>query len=497
MNPDDSALIPGFATSDGTRKYLARFQTSARPLGSTGLMTSALGFGSYRVDEHEPGAGESLALALQSGCNLIDTSTNYRDGGSERLIGQVLSKGVQAGQFHRNEITVVTKVGYIQGQNLEAARLREQAGSAIPELVRLNEDCWHCIHPDFIASQITQSLERLRLETLDAVLLHNPEYFLKASNDHPEYYRRLKQALDALQGEVRRGRIRFYGISSNTFGDPRESPTFTSLEAILDLARPETHPGFQVLQLPLNLFEPGAFFELNQTGKTFLELASARGFAVLINRPLNAFNENQLVRFADVEAPREIDIEEDLKAAFLEVLKIEERFPKDSSLDPTQVCWAHRLRTHLDRLDDSEFWTGVRDYQIRPLLNEIDADLLRSGPAGALISWRESHRAPMENLLQTITVWIQAKTRTRSTQLLTRLDLAVPGLKRLGLARATIEILKSVPGVSCVLVGMRKTRYVRELLEPASVLGMDDGSRAFTPETVVEAFESVLGDPHS
>ena len=39
------------------------------------------------------------------------------------------------------------------------------------------EGCWHCLHPEFLQDQLTRSLDRLQLETLDVCLLHNPEYF--------------------------------------------------------------------------------------------------------------------------------------------------------------------------------------------------------------------------------------------------------------------------------------------------------------------------------
>ena len=45
-------------------------------LGRTGLIASRLGFGGYRVDEITAAHAEALKLALRSGINLIDTSTN-------------------------------------------------------------------------------------------------------------------------------------------------------------------------------------------------------------------------------------------------------------------------------------------------------------------------------------------------------------------------------------------------------------------------------------
>ena len=57
---------------------------------TSALPVSRIGFGCYRVDDQAPGHREALERALADGCTLIDTSTNYTDGGSERLVGAVL-----------------------------------------------------------------------------------------------------------------------------------------------------------------------------------------------------------------------------------------------------------------------------------------------------------------------------------------------------------------------------------------------------------------------
>ena len=90
---------------------------------------------------------------------------------SETCIGNVLAR------HRREEVIVVSKVGYVQGQALAMARAREQGGAAFPEMVKYTDGCWHCIHPQFLADQFDRSLGRLRVEKVDVYLLHNPEYF--------------------------------------------------------------------------------------------------------------------------------------------------------------------------------------------------------------------------------------------------------------------------------------------------------------------------------
>ena len=61
-------------------------------LGGTGFKISPVGFGSYRVHISVEAHHKALEHALLSGINIIDTSSNYADGGSEELIGAVLKK---------------------------------------------------------------------------------------------------------------------------------------------------------------------------------------------------------------------------------------------------------------------------------------------------------------------------------------------------------------------------------------------------------------------
>lgn len=305
-------MTPGSASAEGTRRSAQRAIDEGNPasayraLGRTGLVTSSLGFGGYRIDDRTSEHTAALEKALLGGINLIDTSTNYTDGSSERCIGNVLAR------LRREELIVVSKVGYVQGQALALARTREQDGAAFPEMVKYMDGCWHCIHPEFLADQLEQSLGRLRVEKVDVYLLHNPEYFFTdAAKRHKhgslealreEFYNRIRHAFSYLEGEVRRGRIGFYGVSSNTFVVPASNPEATSLERMWTIAGEvarEHH--FAVAQLPANLFESGAMLTQNCVAgnRTALEFAQEHDLAVLVNRPLNAFYRERLVRLAD------------------------------------------------------------------------------------------------------------------------------------------------------------------------------------------------------
>lgn len=88
-----------------------------RPLGSTGLDVSLLGFGGMRIpDEPEEHVAALIHRALELGINYIDTAPGY--GNSEELIGQALS-GRETG-----ELAISTKTNSGSDPDADAVRRR-------------------------------------------------------------------------------------------------------------------------------------------------------------------------------------------------------------------------------------------------------------------------------------------------------------------------------------------------------------------------------------
>ncbi|MEX1098961.1 MAG: aldo/keto reductase, partial [Bacteriovoracaceae bacterium] len=210
-----------------------------------------VGFGGYRISSRSKEHKEALELALDLGCSVIDTSSNYTDGESEELIGQVL-------KTREKKPLVITKAGYIQGQNLK--HFQELQDKEEIEFADFSEDLKHSIDPVFLRDQLERSLQRLDVEQIDALLLHNPEYFLKKDpGNEDEYYRRIQKAFEYLKQEVSQGRIKSFGISSNTFTSPQDSKEATSLDKVWEAAKKAgAQEGFKYIQFPMNLLEMDA-----------------------------------------------------------------------------------------------------------------------------------------------------------------------------------------------------------------------------------------------
>ncbi len=482
---------PGTATPPETALYASRFTSIIGyvSVGSTGLTTSKVGFGGYRIDDEIATHREALERALLSGCNLIDTSTNYTDGGSERCVGAVLGALARAGKMRREEVIVVSKIGYVQGINLTLVQEREDAGEPFPEMVKYMDGCWHCIHPQFLAEQLQRSLARLQLDTLDVCLLHNPEYFFSDAkkrgrggleNLRTEFYRRLRDAFAFLESQVAAGTIRWYGVSSNTAVSPAPDPEATSLSRMLDAAREAGGVGhhFRVLQVPMNLFESGGVLERN-TGpnnqQTVLEAALEAGIGVLINRPLNAIVGGRMLRLADflvkgkpLDIDTQIRIVADLEAEWRQRLAPDIRTTR-GSLSPNEFFrWTDQLQGLPGQLENLEHWQHIEGQIILPqvgrllrvLDQSLEGELARVWP-----SWRDRYVDELTKLLGEFRRQAATRSQEQSTAIAAAIDPLLPPERRgESLSRKALWVLASTPGVSCVLNGMRRPSYVEDSL---------------------------------
>ncbi len=485
--------IAGHATPAGTRAYAARHADRGpgafTDLGATELRVGRFGFGCYRIDDTTPDHRESLDLSLSSGCNLIDTSTNYTDGASERLVGSVLGARLGRGDLDRDAIVVVSKIGYVQGRNMRLAIERERGGTPFPDMVRYMDGCWHCIHPDFIADQLDRSLDRLGLATLDICLLHNPEYFLSDAKNRggsgleerrDEFYRRIEKAFTFLEDAVRRGAIRAYGVSSNSAVNPADDDEAISVVRMLEAARAAGGEGhhFRVLQIPMNLFEAGGALVRNtgpDDSRTPLEAASAAGLGVLLNRPFNAFVDGRLLRLAEPILPakrasieKAVDRLRGLERDYAATLAPRVRGSEAAAASDPLFRLAEQIAGAGEEVSSFVQWRQIEEQYVLPRVHYI-AQVLEGGiePAarGAWRTWWDRYAATLGDLLGAAAHRAAERGNAELESIAVTIDPALPEERRPEpLARKALWVLASTPGVSTVLVGMRRTPYVHGVL---------------------------------
>jgi len=265
-------------------------------------MLEKISFGTYRTTFQNPVHQEAINYALDNGIKDIDTSSNYMYGEAEILIGQAMDNR------NREEFTIVSKGGYIQGSNM----VRVKDGWLVEDLVEYDPNCFHSISPMFLEDQINNSLQRLNTSYIDTYLLHNPEYYLMTNlkNDatdeaidkhHVIMQDRIKKAFAFLETQVKKGRIKSYGISSNSFAKQENDYHFLEYRNLIEYAKEvggDNHH-FKVIQLPFNMYE--------KDGVPCAKWAYENGLEVHANRPLNVFYMGGMLRLASYDSCEDFD----------------------------------------------------------------------------------------------------------------------------------------------------------------------------------------------
>lgn len=154
---------------------------SYRPLGSSGLMVSAVGVGcnafGRRVDQ--VGVGSILSAARDAGVTLLDTADIYggEPGQSESMLGEAL-------RGQRDEFVLATKFGMdMQGAN--------------------GEDFGALGSRRYVRRAVEASLRRLQTDHIDLYQLHRPDPLTP-----------IEETLEALTDLVREGKVLYLGCSN-------------------------------------------------------------------------------------------------------------------------------------------------------------------------------------------------------------------------------------------------------------------------------------------
>jgi aryl-alcohol dehydrogenase-like predicted oxidoreductase len=152
-----------------------------RPLGSSGLMVSAVGIGcnafGRRVDQD--GVVSILSAARANGVTLLDTADIYggEPGQSETMLGEAL-------QGQRDEFVLATKFGMdMQGAN--------------------GEDFGALGSRRYVRRAVEASLRRLQTDHIDLYQLHRPDPLTP-----------IEETLEALTDLVREGKVLYIGCSN-------------------------------------------------------------------------------------------------------------------------------------------------------------------------------------------------------------------------------------------------------------------------------------------
>ncbi|MGW1672991.1 aldo/keto reductase [Streptomyces sp. NPDC002324] len=226
-----------------------------RTLGRTGVRVTELAYGAAGIGNlFRPVADEEAAAAVDAawdaGIRTFDTAPHYGLGLSERRLGAALR------ERPRDSYTVSTKVGRLlvpaEGGG-EADDLAD--GFAVPATLRRVWD----FSADGVRRSLEASLDRLGLDRVDIVLLHDPD-------DHAD--QALDEAYPALERLRAEGVVGAIGVGMNQTAVPARFLRETDIDVVLLAGR-------------YTLLEQQGLAEL-------LPEAAARGRSVLIGGVFNS-----------------------------------------------------------------------------------------------------------------------------------------------------------------------------------------------------------------
>ncbi|MFE2557863.1 aldo/keto reductase [Streptomyces sp. NPDC059352] len=223
-------------------------------LGRSDVAVSALSFGGAaignlltRVPDHE--ADQAVNAAWESGLRYFDTAPHYGLGLSERRLGRTVRS------LPRTQFTVSTKVGRILEPVARPVGDDLVNGFAVPAAYRRRWD----FSAQGVRRSLSESLERLGLDRIDIVYLHDPD-------DHAE--QALTEAYPELERLRAEGVAGAIGVGMNQAGLPARFVRETDIDVVLLAGR-------------YSLLDQGGLTEL-------LPLAAERGVSVVIGGVFNS-----------------------------------------------------------------------------------------------------------------------------------------------------------------------------------------------------------------
>jgi aryl-alcohol dehydrogenase-like predicted oxidoreductase len=211
-----------------------------RRFGNTELTVSEIGFGAWAIgggamigntaigwgDVDDNVSIKAIHAALEAGINFFDTADIYGLGHSEDLLGKTIGD--------RKEIIIATKVGNVSR----------------------NDQFTVDYSKEYILKACEESLRRLKRDVIDYYQLHS------ARIDHLENGECIEAMLELKQA----GKIKYWGISLNTF-DPLPEAEFFIMNKVGN--------GFQLV---LNL--------LNQKALPLLKRSAENGYGIIVRMAL-------------------------------------------------------------------------------------------------------------------------------------------------------------------------------------------------------------------
>lgn len=225
-----------------------------RRLGRTAIDVTELGFGASGIGnlsyaQTDDAAAAAVESAWNQGIRLFDTAPHYGLGLSERRLGAALAG------LPRAEFVVSTKVGRLIRPNpVPTGSDLERGGFDVPDD---QTRVWD-LTADGIRRSLEESLDRLKLDRVDIVYLHDPDHVVDQA---------ITEAIPALISLREQGVVGAVGVGMNQWQAPLRIITETDIDVVM-LA--------------------GRWTLLDRSGQQLLDECVSRGVAIAAAAPFNS-----------------------------------------------------------------------------------------------------------------------------------------------------------------------------------------------------------------
>lgn len=156
VSPSLGAIVASNMSPAPANRAAAAIKMPYVTLGQSGLRVSRLGLGSFLTFQNQYGAEKAYLLmrrAYALGINFFDNAEVYAKGGSEKVMGEAIARGVADGAWAREDLVICTKLYYgtREGPNQKGLSRKH------------------------ILEGLRASLGRLKMEYVDVVMAHRPD----------------------------------------------------------------------------------------------------------------------------------------------------------------------------------------------------------------------------------------------------------------------------------------------------------------------------------
>ena len=399
---------------------------------------SGIGLGSHHLNTTNPDHLNAVIKALNSGCKIIDTSSNYQLGMAEQLLGEAL-KNIDPSNYF-----LMSKGGGISNEILKVFTTELKDLIPAKEIVHVSDQFYHSIHPIFLENQLSNSLKVMNQTYLDGYFLHNPEYYLQSEgSNEEEYYRRIKKAFEYLEEEVIKGRIRYFGIS--------DSSGETNIQRLIDIAESiSSNHHFKLVQFPFNVLEKGILGDSER--KNNLELLHENGIVTFGNRPFTAKIDGNSYRLVnrEISSVEKQEVLDAMDQAFYTFENYAESLP--SAVDISESPIVQYIYNGWEEFNDETVFDVIYSNYLLPYMYSLS----KSTPDEALLSDMEKMADAMRNYLRDVVT-------KRSRALMTNSGHGELFDAPDGDAQLCAVYLSE--GIDVVLCGMKRPKYVERLMK--------------------------------